>query len=277
MHKPLSIQSMLISTGLVLGLWLFGLNVYANEIRLHIPIIEDSPQLHLYFHELLTTALEEDGHIPVLIVSKQPQLRIKDEFEDGRISIYWMVASDERNQKYLPIEVGLTDGLIGKRILFIKKGDQQFYNGVNSLEEFRGLELVGGMGKKWFDVQVWKANNLKYKEHPGNWKAIFKMVAAGRDYNYFSRGLNEILEEAKQYPELAIEERLVFIYDRDFRFYLSKKGENAGAKYKDVIEHALKKAQASKLIQRLVRKYWANDLKALNYDARIKVYLKTPQ
>ncbi len=261
----------------VVMLLLLVSSAYSDVITLHIPIVDDSPQLHIFYHELLETAMKEVGLTPKLITSKLPQLRIKGYFDDGRISIYWMVESDERNKQYIPIEVGLTNGLIGKRILFIKKGEQHLYDGVKTLEDFRNLNLVGGMGKKWFDVKVWKANNLGYKEHPGNWKAIFKMVSSGRDYNYFSRGLNEIVEEAKQYSDLAIEKRLVLIYDRDFRFYLSKTGENAGAKYKNVIEHALKKAKDSRLIERLVRKYWANDLKALNYDKRTKIHLRTPK
>lgn len=188
-----------------------------------------------------------------------------------------MIESEERNKRYIPIEVGLTNGLIGKRILFIRKGDQHLYDRVKTLEDFRRLNLFGGMGEKWFDCDVWNANNLIYKEQGGNWKTIFKKIPAERDFDYFPRGLTEIINEAKQYPDLAIEERLVFINDRDFRFYLSKTGEHAGAKYEDIIEHALAKAKDSGLIERLVMEYWAEDLKALNYDKRTKIYLRTPK
>ncbi len=261
----------------VLTLSLFISNSYSSQITLHIAIVEDSPKLHIFFHELLEIALKEDGYTPILIKSKLPHLRIKHYLDIGEISIHWMVESDERNKKYIPVKVGLTNGLIGQRIVFIKKGEQHLYDGVKNLEDFRNLDLVGGMGKKWFDVKVWEANNLRYKEHSGNWKSIFKMIPLGRDYNYFSRGLNEILSEAEQYPDLAIEERLVLAYERDFIFYLSKTGENAGAKYKEIIEHALKKAAANGLIERLVKKHWANDFKMLNYDNRTKIHLQTPQ
>lgn len=250
---------------------------YADQIPLHIATISDSPTLHRYYHELLDTALKADGHEPVLISSELPHLRAKSYMDFGRLSIHWMVESEQRNKKYISIDVGLTSGLIGRRVLFIKKGEQALYDKVQNLQDFRDLNLIGGFGQKWFDVKVWQANNLSYIEHSGNWKSIFKMVPVGHVYDYFSRGLNEILAEAEQHPDLAIEENLVLIYQRDFIFYLSKEGVNAGAKYKTVIEQALKKAKANGLIERLVEKHWAKDFKVLNYEARTKIYLNTPE
>jgi len=249
-------------------------NAYPDEIRLHVPIIDDSPLQHLFFHELLEAAIRDAGHTPVLVPEIINQLRTKFYLDSGQISIFWMIESVERNEKYTPIDVPITNGLIGKRVLLIKKGDQHIYDDVQTIEDFRELNLVGGMGKEWFDVEVWKANNLRYKEKSGNWKLIFNMIAGGRDFNYFSRGVNEIIVESVQYPYLDIEERLVFIYDRDYRFYLSKDGVNAGDKHQSVIEDALKKAKDSGLIDRLVTKYWGNNLQVLDYDNRIRIDLK---
>lgn len=258
---------------LSLILQLLVTNSYSKEIPLNIAIVDDSPNLHLFFHELLTTALREDGHTPKLNTLELPHMRTMEYLENGSLSIHWMFESEERNKKYTPIKVGLTNGLVGQRILFIKKGDQHLYDNVKNIDDFRNLDLVGGFGREWFDVNVWKENNLKYKEHSGNWKSIFKMIPIRPTYNYFSRGFTEILEESKEYPELEIEDKLLFIYDRDFIFYLSKTGE----KYNDIIEHALKKARNNGLVKKLVKRYWANGFKALQYDKRIKIYLKTPK
>ena len=85
------------------------------------------------------------------------------------------------------------------------------------------------------------------------------------------------MTESKQYPDLDIEKKLVLIYDRDFRYYLSKTGKNAGVKYKAILDQALKKAKESGLIDKKVREYWADDFNALNYDSRLKLHLKTPK
>lgn len=260
-----------------LSLSLFSENALSDVITLHVPIVEESTQLHLFYHELLETAIKEIGHTPKLITTQLPQLRIKNYLDHGLISLYWMIESAERNKQYIAIEVDLTNQLIGKRILFIKKGDQHLYQGVQNLEDFRNLNLMANIGKKWFDAEVWKENNLTYNENSGSWKQIFRMTAQGSRHHYFPRGVNEITVEAQQYSNLTIENRLLLIYDRDFRFYLSKQGVNAGSRYKNEIEKALKTARESGLIDRLTDKYWGSDLKKLNYKKRIKIQLKTPQ
>ena len=249
---------------------------YGASITLHVPILTDSPKLHLYFHELLKRSITDIGHTAKLVTQELPHLRIKHYLDSGRISIFWMVESSARNEQYTPIKMGLTNGLIGKRILLIRSGNQYKFNNTKTLEDFRKLNLLGGIGHKWFDVEVWKMNQLGYIEQHGNWRAIFNQVAAGRDYDYFSRGINEIVNEAPQYPGLSIEKNLVFIYNRDFRFYLSKQGEHAGTKYKDIIEKALEQAKKSGLIDKLVNKYWGRNLEKLDFKNRTKLYLKTP-
>jgi len=250
--------------------------IYAEQIRLNIPKVSDSPKQHLFYHELLSLAIKDIGHSPKLTVSDVPQLRIKKYLEMGRISIYWMLETPERNQQYIPIEVDITNGLIGKRVLLIRKGDQELFNNVENIDDFRNLDLVGGMGKNWFDSLVWQANNLKYKESSGNWSSIFKMVAKGKEFDYFARGVNEVTLENNRHPELQIESKLLFIYNRDFRFYLSKTGLHSGEKYEEIISLALKKAKESGLIKRLVNKYWSKDIESLHFDERIKINLALP-
>jgi len=250
--------------------------VYSEIIKLHVPILIDAPKQHLFFHELLSTAIKQAGHTPQLKGSKVPQLRIRKMLDSGHISLYWMIKTVKRDQKYIPIDVNLTGGLIGNRVLLIQKGQQTLYNSVNTIEDFRKLALVAGMGSGWFDVKVWQSNNLPYIEHQGNWHFIFKMITKGRAYNYISRGINEIIVDSKSHPELAIEEKLLFIYNNDFRFYLSNKGVNAGNKYQDIITSAMKQAEKTGLIKRLVNKYWAKDLEALNYEKRIQINLSLP-
>ena len=257
-------------------LWSTYSSANLNEVRLVLPILSDSPNLHHYFHELLTLSVKEIGYRPEFTTTKLPQSRIKAHLDSGRISIYWLVESQERDQEYLPINTGLTNGLIGKRILFIHKDNQYRFDRVNSLDDFRKLGMVGAMGKGWYDVKIWRANNLLYKEKSGSWQSIFPRVAAGRDYDYFSRGLNEILAEHKQYPALAIEKRLVLEYQRDFKFYLSKKENSSGIKYHDVLSKALEQAKRSGLIEKLVNKYWKQDLETLDYKNRLKLRLKNP-
>ena len=245
----------------------------ADVVRLHVPFITDTPRQMAYFNELLTSAIRQAGHTPELVVTKAPQLRAKRMLASGQLSLLWMIETPERNNNHIPIEVAITGGLVGKRILLIKKGQQARFDGIRDLAGFRDLGLVAAMGRDWADAVVWAANGLAVREHSGAWSAIFRMLPKDRAYDYFPRGVNEVLAEAAQYPELSIERDLVFSYDQDFVFYLSKQGPNAGARYRAILTSALEQARESGLIQRLVDKYWGADLERLGLSRRINIPL----
>ncbi len=248
----------------------------ADALALKFPIIDDSPELHRYFADLLTTALKASDQEVSLTLIRAPQLRIKRMLAQGELSIFWMLATAQRNRQFIPIPVGLTNGLIGKRLFLIRPDEQYRFDAIKNLADLRASGLVAGLGQGWFDARIWQYNMLPFKAHPGNWKLIFRMLAAGRDYDYFPRGLNEILHEASHHTDLGIEKRLVLVYDRDFFFYLSQSGPYAGARYRKVIEDAMQRAIAEGLIDRLVQKYWGEDLRRLDYENRIHIVLETP-
>jgi hypothetical protein len=255
---------------------LFSSIAMGDVITLYVPIISESPKLHLYYHQLLKVALEESGHKPNLIPVTVPQSRMLRLMDEGRISIYWALASKPANEKYHPIPIDLTDGLIGKRILLIKDGQQSRYDEVKSLHDFRQLELVAGMGQGWYDIKVWQANDLNYKVASGNWSSIFRMIPYGRKYDYISRGMTEVLADKEHHPKLQIENNLLLTYAQDTRFFLSKEGKNAGVKYHQIIESSLNKAKQSGLISRMIEQFWGDDIEQLDVKNRIEIHLTSP-
>jgi hypothetical protein len=242
-------------------------------IKLILPTYPDNSQL--FYIDLIEKSLTAAGVSYTLEFEKDlPQLRAVEMLDQGQLSLMWLVASAERDTKYTRVNVGLTNGLIGKRILLIPSGQSAVYENVQNLEDFRNLGKVGAFGKGWFDVKVWEANGLPYQEIDGEWRVIYDMLAKGdRGLDYFSRGFTEIVGESTEHPNLEIEKHLVLIYNRDFYFYLS----SSAAQYKDILEAALLKAQTDGLIDELVQKYWADSFTKLNMDARIQIELETPK
>ena len=245
---------------------------WAETITLKVPVTKETPESAAYYHELLTASLEAMGHTVNLEIVTLPQGRVRSFLDDGDIDLAWMVESAERNEKYTPVEIGISDSLIGKRILLIRPEDQALFDKVNSLEDFRALQLTGGMGKGWFDSKVWRGNELQFREQEGNWRTIYKMLAAKRTYDYFPRGMNEIVGEAAQQTDLAIEKNLVLKYERDFRFYLSTSGKG----HKEILQEALENAKTTGLMDKLVKKHWAGDFEALDMENRRVLDLTTP-
>jgi hypothetical protein len=230
---------------------------------------------HAYYHELLRESLKLIGYDLDLKVAELPQKRAEGLLDKNALSIYWFLPTKERdNRGWVKIRFGLTNGLIGQRVLFIPKGKQNLYNEVRNLDDFRNLGLRGAFGVNWFDVKVWKQNALNYETVDGDWHVIYGMLAAGnRKIDYFSRGVIEIIAESKLYPELEIEKNLMFVYDRDFFFYMNK---TDGARYKDIIKKALIKAKSTGLMDKLLRKHFLESIDQIGYKKRLKIKLQKP-
>ncbi len=259
---------------LAVVLFLFPSSSFAEIITLHVPSYNDGS--HLYYHDLLKSSLKAAGHQATLVFPVQdlPQKRALRMLEEGTLSLSWMLETKERNKKYTPVKVGITNNLIGHRILFIPKNSQSTYTSVKSLDDFRKTNKIGGFGENWFDITVWEQNKLPYFIQSGDWRSLFLMVAAkDRGVDYISRGINEIVIEANLYPYLDIEQQLLLKYNRDFLFYLSR----TGVKYHNIIEDALLKARQTGLMSQMIDKYWGDLIKKINFDQRIEITLETPK
>lgn len=234
-----------------LWLALMALTASADAIKLRLPHFEDGR--HSYYQELLVESLRRAGH--EVQVEQVPLPRHKRQYlalERGEVSLLWLLPSRERDQRHLRIHEPLTFGMIGQRVLLIPPGDAQLYAKVETLNDFRGLGLVAGMGSGWVDARIWQANRLAVLEHPGDWTQIYRLAASRqRGIDYFPRGAIEVLGEALEHPELEIEPRLLLDYHTDFYFYLHR----SQAPLKPLIEAALAEARRSGLQQHLFNRY----------------------
>ncbi len=248
--------------------------VYGETVNLKIGAVRAGGQQ--YFVELLKQAVTAQGHdLNMEVFNKLPQKRILYMLKHGALSTAWFLRKKEKDDKFAFVNVGITNGLIGHRILFIGKGRQQEYDTVKTLEDFRNLGKVGAFGRSWYDVDVWKHNNLTYIERDGAWRnKIYRQIGAGnRGVDYFSRGFFEIAGEYKEHGKhVDIEQRLVLIYDRDFVYYLSKPAE----KYKALLEKALINARETGLMDKLMKQNLSESFDTIDLSKRIKIHLKNP-
>lgn len=240
--------------------------------ELTVPTYDDN--LHKFYHDLLRQSMMAQGHEVVINEAPpMPQKRIVQELHAGRLSIFWMVRSKERDQTFVAVNGGLTNGLIGNRILFVKRGNEEMFANVKTLDDFRNSKKVGGLGAAWFDVKIWAANQLDYEPVDGDWTSIYPMLSAGnRGIDYFSRGAHEILAERDQHLYLSIEPHLVLVYENDMGFYLPP---TKGA-LKPTLEVALAEAKKSGLISDLVRVHFKDVFEQLKVDTRTRIELKLP-
>lgn len=266
-------HSLLIFLILSMGIFINVSNTYADEIKLTLPSFKDGS--HVYYYNLLVKALTAAGHTPVIHLSAEmPQNRVIHELKRNRISLYWLLKTKQRDSNFTAINVGLTNGLIGQRVLLIPLGKQTEFNDVSNLTDFRALQKIGAFGSNWYDIKIWQANRLKYQVISGDWHKIYKMLSHdNRNIDYFSRGVIEISAEAKLYPQLKIEKSLLLIYDRDFVFYLGDEAQQ----YQQILFQALNQAKNNNLIAKMQREHWQKDFQQLHLDSRTIIRLEQPE
>ena len=244
----------------------------ADVLNLNFPVISESPKQHLYYLSLLQRGAKDLGIKLAISFVELPQVQLRPFLERSEIDVFWMVESAERNQKFDSSPVNLTGGAIGKRVLLIRKSEQDRFESVYKLQDFATFKTAFGI--EWFDHKVWMHNSLPAVALAGNWKQIFLMLErTDRDVDYFSRSVLEVLDEAAEYPKLAIEKILLFIYKRDFHLYFSPKLPDTKKKLINKILHYL---QQKNMVERMAQEWWRDDFSRLNLSKRRIIKMETP-
>lgn len=105
--------------------------------------------------------------------------------------VLWTATSIQRETLLRPIRVPMFKGLIGVRVLVIRREDEAKFRQIQNLQ---GLQrLVAGQGANWPDSAILQANGLPVTEGVGK-AQVYKMLAAKR-LDYFPRGVTEIANE----------------------------------------------------------------------------------
>lgn len=260
-------------TWLSILLW-FSTSTFASQQTITLVLAAQNDNGHAYYHELITRSLAAQG-ISLIIktpYSHVPQKRVVKMVENNQLSLTWLLETPERNKKFIHVDVPLTNGLIGQRILLIPPSLQSRLDKVSNLNEFRQTRLVAGLGEGWLDIAVWRSNHLPFYIQNGEWRDLYKKLSVSGVVNYFPRGVTEIYQESILNPHLAIEQNLLFQYQRDFKFYLSPEV----AQHQALLEQALKAAQESGLMRELTEKYWGESLSLLRLNQRQVIELQIP-
>jgi hypothetical protein len=247
----------------------------AEPIKLRVPDVSTTD----YVVDLLTASFEKIGRSAefVRVDANFNMARQMVLFETGAgLNLIWRGENPELKKKYLEVEIDITNGLKGYRVMLINPNDRELYRDVKSLEEFHALETVAALGAGWNDIDVWRRNGLEVQEFKGVWNpAIYQLLALGdRGIDYFPRGIIEIAGEAALHPNLIIEPHIGLVYANDFRFYVTKDNKELH----DVLTRALKITQEDGTLLKILKQ--ANpdvyNPDKINIDGRTIIELEMP-
>ncbi len=205
----------------------FSINAYSmDEIRL-VPGQSEKDTRHNYPNRILKAALdvtiETDGPYTFAYApGPMARKRALDELKSGvLINVFEAPTQEEWEQTLTPIRIPVRKGLLGYRLLLVKKGNLNKFRELKTIEELKTFKA--GLGAQWSTTIVMKAlgfsivKGLKYE-------GLFAMLNENR-FDYFPRGINEVYEEFEsrkaKYPEMRIEPTKVLYFTTPTYFFVS--------------------------------------------------------
>lgn len=229
---------------------------------------------HLLLHNVVERAFEFGGE--KLVITRAPQTppkRMELMLEQGKLTGAFLLRTAERDSKYIPIPVGLLDGMMGRRVLLVPKSHPDIFEGVKSIKELKNMEAVAGLGMGWFDCEVWSANGLEAYE-VANTKLLYRLVGnTNRNVDYFPRGLPEILTELETYGQhVTLDPHLILEYEREMILYLSPKY----AELRDVFHRCLTQAKETGLLKKILNDHLEETFELIKPENRTVIRLRTP-
>ena len=189
----------------------------------------------------------------------------------GEVDLVYLPPNEQRVAEFGVLPVDLYRGLLGYRLLLIRRQDGARFAAVTRLAQLR--QFTGGFGRQWADLLVFERNGLPVMTGPGN-EALIAMLKARR-FDYLHRGLTEAFAELDQFDtdrQLMVEPHLALHYD--FPVYFMVRRER-----KALLERlglGLQKAQADGSFQRLFEQHFAPALRRARLGQRRLIELDYP-
>lgn len=143
----------------------------------------------------------------------------------GRINVIARASDRELESRFQPIRIPIDRGLMGMRLLLVRKTDLPRFAAVRNLADLK--RLSAGQGKGWVDSEVLAAAGISVVETPRP-GSLLGMLVAGR-FDFFPRALDEAPREydanRKLHPGIAIEPTLMLRYPLPRYFFVRRDAE----------------------------------------------------
>ena len=232
----------------------------------------EDPQQY-YPVRLLRAALDRAGPDYLLEPTAQMmrQNRAVAELQNARaIEVLWTMTSHQREQGLLPVRVPLDRGLIGWRLLLIRKSDAARFAAIRSAAELRSLQAL--QGHDWPDTEILRANHYKVQTS-SDYAGMFKMLASGR-VDYFPRSVIEIWSEAEAFADqgLIVAPGLALHYPSAFYYFVNRARMRLAAD----IQRGLENMLADGSYERLFQDYFGETLRRSALPTRQVFELHNP-
>ena len=188
----------------------------------------------------------------------------------NRYDLEWISASDERECKLIAIKIPLYRGILGLRLLLVRKEDHEKISRIKTIQELR--HYTGGHGLHWQDLPIYFENELPVHANV-KYEALFEQLKRKR-FDYFHRGINEVWEEYERHKDsLSIADNIMLFYPHPIYFYVSP---NRPLLAED-LKNGLLKSLDDGSFRKLFIKFHGDKINRAQLDKRNIIKLRTPE
>jgi len=226
--------------------------------------------------EALTRTGAKWGPYELHTVPEVPRNRQIRELEAGSGSITFAVlgTAHELAKHLRPILIPVDKGLVGYRLLLVRRADQGRFGAVRSPDGLKPFSF--GQNFTWDDVDILRANGLTVQTGD-DFDGLFQMLSRDR-FDAFPRGVGEIGREFQEYgplyPDLAIEKDLLIHYTLPIYFWFSR--NPTGEKLAQRLEEGLRSMIEDGAYDAIFWKYNRSVLDELGLARRRVLTLNNP-
>jgi len=226
-----------------------------------------------YYLKLLQLALDKTGVAYNLRPNDAPMSppRVVRAIEnDEGLNVVWSPDTQEMERRLQAVRIPIDKGILGWRLLLIKKSDHARFAGVHTLAQLKAY--AAGQQADWADADILRANDIPLVG-AASYHNMFDMLAADR-FQYFPRGVGEIWGEEKSHAtlDLEIEPHLALHYPANTYYFVGKNNHKLAA----LIEQGLRALIKDGGFDKLFDQYNGEALRQAHLGTRVVFRLNNP-
>jgi hypothetical protein len=166
---------------------------------------------------------------------------------------------DDPSDRRIPVNIPIMSGLLGYRVLLIRKEDLAKFEAVRHADHLK--TMTAGQGRGWAELGLYRRNGYKIVDS-GNIDTLIPMLA-GKRFDYLPMSVTEASSALSLYPELAdtltIAPNLMISYPLPTIFYVSARHPELARR----IEYGLKQAIRDGALHELLIQYFDKEIARL--------------
>ncbi|MEP1386053.1 MAG: hypothetical protein ABJK64_19900 [Paraglaciecola sp.] len=252
----------------------FVTEVYSiDEVKLLKPLLGmDKRERHkdeVIFRALEITIPEFGSYLYHAVDVNMTPGRALYSISDGElINTYIAASSKTWDERAIAIKIPIRRGLMSYRLLLIHKADLDKFANIKTLEDLN--ILTAGLQRDWVITEMFEQANMNMTTSH-TFEGVFSMLEKRR-FDYTPRAIYEAYDELNtrrnKLPNLMVEPNLALYIPLVTHVYVSKSAPRIAQR----IEAGLRKMEKNKELDKLLNKYYEEDIKRADLANRRVIY-----